>query len=140
MYSVLADGVLTVHLAVVVFVVGGWPVVWVGARRGWSWIRSPAFRWTHAGTVGLVIVQAWLGRLCPLTQLESWLRQQAGQPAYEQTFLQYWVHRLLFFDAPLWLFAALYTGFGLLVLWTWWRVPPRPRKKVCPPEAAGRSL
>ncbi|MGA4578220.1 DUF2784 domain-containing protein [Limisphaera sp. VF-2] len=138
MYSVLADAVLAVHLAVVVFVVGGWLAVWVGAWLGWSWIRSPAFRWAHAVMLGLVIVQAWLGRLCPLTQLESWLRLQAGQPAYQQTFMQHWVHRFLFYDAPLWLFAVLYTGFGLLVLWTWWKVPPRARVEPRPPDAPGR--
>lgn len=126
-YAVLADAVLAVHLAVVVFVVGGWLAVWVGARLGWRWIRSPAFRWAHAATVVVVILQAWLGRLCPLTQLESWLRVQAGEPPYQETFLQHWVHRFLFFEAPLWVFALIYTGFGLLVLWAWWKVPPRSR-------------
>jgi len=32
---------------------------------------------------------------------------------------------VLYFDAPLWVFACLYSVFGALVAWAWWRYPPR---------------
>jgi hypothetical protein len=38
------------------------------------------------------------------------------------------VQRLLFYDAPAWVFASAYTLFGLLVVAVWWRHPPERRK------------
>jgi len=125
-YRWLADAVLLVHAAVVLFLIGGWIAICLGHWCGWSWTRHRTFRWTHLATLGIVTLQAWLGWLCPLTTLESWLRHRAGQAGYNGTFIQYWVHRVLFWEAPLWVFALAYTGFTLLVLWAWWKFPPNP--------------
>jgi polyferredoxin len=127
-YILLADGVLGLHMAVVLFVVGGWLSVIVGHRwpqLQWQWIAHRGFRLTHLLAIGFIAAQAWLGRYCPLTVLESWLRAQAGEAGYTQSFVQHWLHKALYFDAPLWVFALAYTVFGLLVLLTWWRIPPR---------------
>ncbi|MFN3913854.1 MAG: DUF2784 domain-containing protein [Aquabacterium sp.] len=69
--------------------------------------------------------QAWLGQYCFLTHWESSLRIKAGQTGYEVSFIEHWVQRVLYFDAPLWVFACLYSVFGALVAWAWWRYPPR---------------
>ncbi|MFN4116448.1 MAG: DUF2784 family protein, partial [Inhella sp.] len=53
------------------------------------------------------------------------LRLQAGQPVHGQGFIAHWVGRLLFYDAPAWVFTLAYSGFGAAVAWTWWRWPPR---------------
>ena len=71
--------------------------------------------------------QAWLGRICPLTTWEMALRQRAGQATYGESFIAHWLGRLLYWDAPPWVFTAAYTLFGLAVLATWWRLPPRRR-------------
>lgn len=70
-YSLLADLVLLAHMAVVVFVVGGLLLIIVGNLRGWLWVNLLAFRVAHFLAVGVIVVQAWLGELCPLTVLES---------------------------------------------------------------------
>lgn len=124
-WRTLADAVLVLHAAIVVFVVGGLPAIWIGQARGWRWVRSWGFRALHAAAIGVIAAQAWLGRHCPLTILESWLRQQAGQAGYTASFVQHWLERMLYFAAPLWVFALAYTAFGALVAWTWWRWPPR---------------
>lgn len=123
-HALLADAVLLLHLAVVAFIVLGLPLILVGGRRGWRWVRRRWLRLLHIAAIAVVVAQAWLGRYCGLTVLESWLRRQAGQPAYERSFVAHWVHRLLYHDAPMWVFALLYTLFGLLVLWAWRRYPP----------------
>lgn len=123
-HALLADAVLLLHLAVVAFIVLGLPLILVGGRRGWRWVRQRWLRLLHIAAIAVVVAQAWLGRYCGLTVLESWLRRQAGQPAYERSFAAHWVHRLLYHDAPMWVFALLYTLFGLLVLWAWRRYPP----------------
>jgi hypothetical protein len=123
----LADLVLVVHFGVVLFVVGGLPAIVLGNRLGWAWVNGWWFRLAHLAAIGVVAAQAWLGQLCPLTVLESWLRVQAGGTAYRQSFIEHWLQRLIYFEAPLWVFALAYTGFGLLVLLAWWRYPPRRR-------------
>lgn len=123
-YQLLADAVLALHFAVVVFVVGGLGVVVVGNWLGWRWVNGWWFRLAHAGAVVFVAAQAWLGALCPLTTLESWLRVQAGSAGYAASFIEHWLQRILFYDAPFWVFTAAYTVFALLVLAAWWRFPP----------------
>lgn len=124
-YQALADAVLALHVAVVAFVVLGLAAVPIGNAAGWAWVNDRRFRVLHGLVVGVVVLQAWLGRYCGLTVLESWLRRQAGQAPYESSFVGHWLARLLYYDAPLWVFAVAYTVFGLLVAWVWWRFPPR---------------
>lgn len=131
-FGLLADLVLAVHLGVVVFVVLGLPAILIGNAMGWAWVNGMGWRSLHLAAIGVVALQAWLGRYCPLTYLEIWLREQAGQPAYESSFVQHWVERLIYYDAPLWVFAILYTAFGLLVAWAWWRFPPQRRAAAHP--------
>lgn len=123
----LADFVLIVHVGVVFFVVGGLAAVMIGNRLAWQWVNGWWFRLAHLTAIAIVVVQAWVGQLCPLTILESWLRTQAGAEAYRVSFVADWLHRLLYFDAPLWAFALAYTAFAVLVLFVWWRYPPSRR-------------
>lgn len=124
LYLLLADAVLLVHVAVVLFIVGGLPLILIGNWRGWRWVNGKRLRLLHLGGIALVAIQAWLGQLCSLTLLESWLREQAGQAGYASGFVVHWVHHLLYYDAPLWVFTLAYSLFGLLVLAAWWRFPP----------------
>lgn len=124
-YQLLADAVLLLHFAVVVFVIGGLAAVLVGNAAGWRWVNGWWFRLAHLLAIGVVVVQSWLGQLCPLTILESWLRVQAGAQAYQQSFIEHWVQRIIYYDIPLWVFTLLYTAFAALVVLAWWRYPPR---------------
>lgn len=126
--ALLADAMLALHLGVVLFVVGGLPYVLLGHRRGWRGARSLMFRLAHLLAIGIVAAQAWLGRLCPLTVWEVALRQRAGQGSYGESFVAHWLGRLLYWDAPGWVFTAAYTLFGLAVLAAWWWLPPERRR------------
>jgi len=126
-YQLFADAVLLVHFAVVVFVVGGLALVVAGNLRRWKWVNLRWFRLTHLVAIAVVVAQSWLGELCPLTTLESWLRQQAGGTGYSASFIEHWVQRVLYFRAPLWVFTSLYTLFGVLVVAAWWYFPPTRR-------------
>ena len=123
-YVVLADAVLVVHFAFVLFVVAGLLVVVLGGWLRWAWIRNSWFRLLHLVGIAVVVVQAWFGIICPLTTLEMWLRRSAGASSYQGSFIQYWLHELLFYQASGWVFALVYSGFGLLVLVALFVYPP----------------
>lgn len=121
----LADIVLSLHVAFVGFVVIGLVLIVLGGCLNWSWIRNSWFRALHLIGIGIVVLQAWLGVVCPLTTLEMWLRHKAGRSTYEGSFIQYWLQKLLYYDAPTWVFVVVYTSFGLLVLVAMVKFPPK---------------
>jgi polyferredoxin len=122
----LADALLALHVAVVLFVVGLLPLVLIGGVRGWHWVRHRGLRRGHLGLMLFIAAQAWLGQLCPLTVWEQGLRRRAGQSAYGESFIEHWLSRLLYWELPAWVFVVVYTAFAALVALAWWRVRPRP--------------
>jgi len=119
MHSLLADTILIIHFAFVVFVVFGFVLILIGLLARWSWIHNRYFRITHLAAIGIVVLQAWFGQLCPLTIWENELRRRAGQPDYTETFIQHWLHEVLYYQAEPWVFTAIYTCFGALVVLVW---------------------
>jgi polyferredoxin len=130
-YQLLADAVLVLHFGIVVFIVAGLVLVLAGNLRGWAWVNAWWFRLAHLAAIGVVVAQAWLGQVCPLTTLESWLRVEAGasSPTYAGSFVEHWVQRVLFYEAPTWAFTLAYSLFALLVAATWWHYPPRRNRR-----------
>ncbi len=125
LWRALADLVLVAHAAYVLFVVGGQALIVIGWIRGWEWTRSRLFRLLHLVAIGLVMLEAWLGINCPLTILENFLRLKAGTVAYENSFIGHWLRWVIFYAAPEWIFALIYTVFTALVILTWLAYPPR---------------
>jgi hypothetical protein len=123
-YRLLADAVLAVHVGFVAFVVVGLVLVFAGGALGWRWVRNRRFRGLHLAAIAVVVAQAWLGVVCPLTTLEMALRRRAGDAAYAGSFIAHWMEELLYFDAPVWVFVVAYTVFGAVVVGSWWWVRP----------------
>ena len=119
LYGLLADAILVIHFAFVVFVVVGFVLILVGLLARWSWVHNRTFRIAHMLAIGIVVLQAWLGQACPLTVWENELRFRAGQSGYSQTFIEHWLHKVLFYQAEPWVFTTIYTVFGLLVVLVW---------------------
>ena len=86
LFRLLADLVVRVHFAFVIFVIAGaflalrWPRI--------AWIHVPAFAW------GALIEFA--GWICPLTPLENWLRVRGGAAAYGGGFVEHYVIPILY--------------------------------------------
>jgi len=129
-YRFAADLVLVLHTLFVAFVILGLILILLGAVRRWHWIRNPWFRIGHLAAIGIVVAQAWLEVLCPLTNLEMTLRAKAGDAVYSGSFIAHWMDELLYYDAPLWVFTLCYTVFGLLVATSWIFVRPRSFRKT----------
>ena len=122
--AVLADAILVLHVAIVAFVILGALAIFLGRTR-WPWVRGFRWRLTHVVLMVFIALQAWLGALCPLTVWEQALRRRAGQASYGESFIEHWLSRVIFFDAPWWSFVAAYSAFAGLVIAAWFVVPPR---------------
>jgi len=127
LFHSLADLVIVIHFAIAVFVVAGLPAIVVGNALHWRWVNTRLFRYAHLAAIGIIMLQAWCGQYCALTDLESWLRIRAGELPYEQSFIGHWLQQMMYYQAPMWVFTFVYTVFGLLVLWAWLRFPPAGR-------------
>ena len=102
-YRLLADGVVILHLAFVLFVLfGGLLTLW------WPrilWLHLPAAAWGATVEFG--------GWICPLTPLEQWLRLKAGQPTYSSDFIEHYILPVLY---PATLTHDMQLGLGMLVV------------------------
>lgn len=118
----LADAILLVHGAFVVFVTLGLPAIWAGLATGRPFARSFAFRASHLAAIAFVALESLAGIACPLTVWEDALRGRDGAP---ESFVARAVRAALYWDLPESAFTALYMAFALAVAWTWRRWPPR---------------
>jgi hypothetical protein len=103
LYRTLADAVVLVHFAFVIFVVGGallvlkWPRV--------AFVHLPAAVW------GALIEFA--GWICPLTPLENWLRMKGGVAGYGGGFIEHYILPVLY---PPGLTRGVQVGLGAIVV------------------------
>jgi hypothetical protein len=102
-YRALADLVLLVHLAFVLFVVLGGLLVL--SRPRLAWVHVPAALW------GILI--EYRGWICPLTPLENSLRTRGGQAGYAGGFVNHYIQPLLY---PVGLARATQVVLGSIVL------------------------
>jgi hypothetical protein len=137
LYRLAADVVVILHAAYVSFVIFGQLAILIGILRRWAWVRNKWFRWLHLISISIVVVESLLGIVCPLTTLEGWLRARAGQTGYRGDFVGHWVHELLFYDAPAWMFTLVYTAFGLTVVAAFIVAPPRRSADTPPARRPG---
>jgi len=111
-YRALADFVLLLHMAFVLFAALGGVLVFKWRRV--AWFHIPAALW--AALIELV------GWVCPLTPLENWLRHKGGEAGYQTGFLERYLLPLIY-PAPF--PRSLHVVLGLLVLGVnlaiyWW--------------------
>ena len=105
-YLAAADALLFTHFLFVVFVIVSLLLILVGRLFSWSWIRNPWFRIAHLIGIAVVVLQSWLGVICPLTIWETELRSKAGGTVYAGSFISHWLEKLLYFQAPEWVFIV----------------------------------
>lgn len=118
-YRILADLVVGVHFAFVLFVVGGVLLV----------LRWPRLAWLHIPAAVWGALIEFAGWICPLTPLEMSLRRQAGGGGYRGGFIEHYIMPILY---PGELTRTVQVVLGLLVIlinlagyyWVWrkhWR-------------------
>lgn len=88
-YLLLADAVLLLHLAFIVFVVVGALAVWRWPRL--AWLHVPALAWGAYAVIA--------GAICPLTPLENALRAAGGGTVYAPSFIEHYLLPIVYPDA-----------------------------------------
>lgn len=119
--SPLPDAILAFHVLFVAFVVVGLGFIWIGTWRRWGAIRNFRFRIIHLAAIVFVAVEAMIGMACPLTVWEDALRGNESDVG----FIARWLRRLLYYDFPPLAFTLAYVAFALVVLATFFLIPPR---------------
>ncbi len=131
----LANAILLIHFALVLFITAGLPLIYVGAALGWTWVRAWRWRALHLAAIVLVAMESLLGIACPLTVWENALRGNQSN----RGFIEHWIDRIMFYDIPAWVFILAYTGFAVLVAVTWVTIPPIGIGRKHPPAGATGS-
>ena len=86
MYSILADIVVSFHIAFVFFVVFGGLIYYLW--RNCPYLHLPAVFWGF-----------WIelsGSICPLTPLENWLSELGGGASYRSSFVEQYIFQFLY--------------------------------------------
>jgi hypothetical protein len=119
-WSLLASAVLALHLAFIVFALGGGLLV---ARRPW-------LAWVHVPTLAWAALIEFFGGICPLTPLEVWLLRRAGEAGYEGGFVEHYLFALIYPEA---LTRGHQIALGVIVLavnlLVYWRLVARARRR-----------
>ena len=124
----LIELVLITHAGIVFFNISAFIAIVGGMCFHWHWTANRLFRFAHILLLGIVALQALLGRLCPLTILEFRLRQASGEAVIEESFVTRIIENFIYYDLPLWSFALVYGLAFLLALWLLKLSPPEEKK------------
>ena len=122
-YSLLADLIVLLHVAFVLFVLFG----------GLLTMKWPRAIWFHLPALGWGTIVEFTGGLCPLTPLEQWLRMRSGASGFQGDFLLRFLLSVLY---PEQLTQGIQTVLGAIVIavnvtiygWLWRKkltIPPR---------------
>ena len=121
----LAEAIFWSHVAVIAFAVFGLVAIPLGAWNGWNFVQVFWWRAMHLGLLGIVALQAVLGRACFLTIWESDFLRRAGEAASNEPLIRRWVSQAIYWPLPLLFFPMLYVAVCAFTLLLWWLVPPR---------------
>jgi len=109
MFQFLADAVLALHLAFILFVCLG---ALLALKWRWiPWLQLPAAAWG-------VFVEA-SGTLCPLTSIENAMRVRAGERAYGNDCIGHYLSAVIYPDGLTrhiqWMLGAIVVALNLAV-------------------------
>jgi hypothetical protein len=123
-FRALADLVLTLHFAFVLFVILG----------GLLALRWPRVAWIHVPVALYGALIEFAGFVCPLTPLENHFRQRGGEAGYGGGFIDHYITATIY---PAGLTRSVQYGLGAAVLIlnaivyaVWWRRQRRAHERA----------
>ncbi len=113
-YEIAADVTALLHLTFLAFVLLGG----VLGRRRRTW------KVLHLVSMGYGVLIEVFYWYCPLTYVEQYLRHKAGRGTYQEAFIQHYLNKVIYLDAPQWsliLAAVLVLAVNIGFYVFWWR-------------------
>ncbi|WP_232851680.1 DUF2784 domain-containing protein [Nocardia acididurans] len=131
LYRVLADVTAGLHFAFVAYVV-------VGGFLAWRWPRTI---WLHLAAVGWGFSTVLIGIDCPLTYVEDWARERAGQAGLPPSgFIDHYITGVIY---PRELLDEVRVGVAVCVVASWiglaWVVRRRASRSATAGTVSGMS-
>ena len=123
-YSFLADIIVVIHLSYACFVLFGLLAIIIGVSCGWIWVKNFTFRVIHLVCTVFVPLETIIRIACPLTTLENFFLRASGAEGYSRSFIGNFINKILFYEAPEWIFAMIYVALAILVVVYFILFPP----------------
>lgn len=125
-YQAIGEGAMLLHFAFLAYVA-------FGGFLAWRWPRT---LWIHVPIAAYGFGIAVIGWICPLTHVENWARENAGQEGYQGTgFIEHYLSGIIYPQSHLIVFefmvgiSVALSWIGFLILWRR-RHRPTPRRHI----------
>lgn len=102
-FSLAADAVVVIHFGWILFLGGGWII-----GRYVPWVK-----WLHIGSLGYSVPLQLFSWICPLTLVETWLRQGPLEVTPAATFIQEYLEPIVYLEVTR---GRLFFVTGLVIL------------------------
>jgi hypothetical protein len=123
---VLADAVVVLHMAFLVYMVLG----------GLLALRRFHLIWPHIGVIVYSFYVTLTSFTCPVTTLERWLREMGGDKPYQDSFIHQYLRGRLY---PAELETAVWISCMAIAIASWVFVLMRRRRTAPPQERLAQS-
>jgi len=117
----MIEAVLAVHIAIILFNVFGLVAVPVGALCNLRFVHIRWWRVLHVLSLAAVAAQARAGQACFLT---IWQDELAALEQPTAPLIVRWINQVVYWQLPIWIFAALYVLVFVYAIALLWLVPP----------------
>ena len=114
-YRILADGVVVIHFAWILFLIGG---AFIGRRVRWV-------KWTHLAALGYSVLLQAFSWICPLTYLELWLWNRTPAGSYSGSFIAHYLEKLVYMEIPRGLVFAMTVAVIVISAVVYYRAAPK---------------
>ncbi len=96
-YKILADLIIFTHLIWIIFMLAGFFITLYALAFKKSFLNWWKFRTLHLAGIFYVASLSVLGKYCPLTILENFLRAQANpQQVYQGSFIAHYLEKIVY--------------------------------------------
>ncbi|PDP86247.1 hypothetical protein CQJ94_17775 [Glycomyces fuscus] len=107
LYRIIGDTAMVIHLAFILYMA-------LGGLLAWKWPRT---FWIHLGCALYGLGISVVGWPCPLTHVENWGRERAGQTGLtEEGFIDHYLTGVIY---PAEHLVTVQVGVGVVVVLTW---------------------
>ena len=116
-----ADTILILHFLVIIFIISLYFLIPYGYSKNWKFVKNYKIRLAHLMLIFFITLETFLGIICPLTTLENDLRGQS----YSETFISFWISKVIYWDLPTTFFIVVYTIFLIFAIILWLKFLPK---------------